>query len=132
MSLAVNVDGTFTIAPGPDNASKGDGGCQYGLHLQTLHKSATIENSQQQAFIDSTAAFVALPVSSTMRGLVLFFSPNDNFALGKVRVTYSTTGLVVIPVRGMVMLEADTTDYISAVEFQGVGTFDWSLTGTRP
>lgn len=131
MSLAVNATGTFTIGPGPDNASKGDGGCQYGLHIQTLHKSATIENSQQQAFIDSVASFVFLPTSSNIQGLVLFFSPNDNVAAGSLRVTFSTSGTVTIPVRGTVILEADTADHITALEFQGVATFDWALSGTR-
>ncbi len=131
MSLAVQLQGTFSIRPGADNSSKGDGGCQFGVHLQTTHASATIENSQQQAFIDSTVSFVALPISSDMQGLVFFFSPNDSTPLGSIRVTYSTSGAVTLPVRGAVVLEADTTDHISGVEFQGSATFDWALTGTR-
>ena len=131
MSLAIQLQGTFTIRPGNDNASKGDGGSQFGVHLQTIHASATIENSQQQAAIDSTAAFVTLPISSDMQGLVFYFSPNDGTAVGSLRLTYSTSGVVTIPVRGSVLLEADTTDHITGVEFQGSAVFDWALTGTR-
>ncbi len=131
MSLTVKLSGEFSIRPGPDNVTTGDGGQQFGVHNDSLHTSATIENSQSQAFIGTTGSFTALPVSADNKGLLFFFSPNSGMAVGKLRITYSTTGIVTIPVRGGVIVETDTTDFISAVEFQGSATFDWALTGVR-
>ena len=132
MALTVKLQGTFEIKPSADAASPGDGGSQYGVQLQGVHQSATIENSQSQAFIDSPSAFVSLPISSNMQGLTLFFSMDDGAASGSIRITFSTTGVVTMPVRGTCILECDTTDHITSVEFQGTSTFDWALTGTRP
>ena len=131
MALNVNLQGTFEIKPTVDSASAGDGGSQYGVQLQGIHKSATIENSQSQAFIDSTASFVSLPVSSNMQGETLFFSMDEGAGVGLIRITFSTTGVVTMPVRGTCLLEADATDHITGVEFQGSATFDWALTGKR-
>lgn len=131
MALTVQLTGTFTLRPGPDNVSSGDGGSQYGLHLQGVHQSATLENSQSQAYIDSSVSFTALPVSGNMQGLVFFWSPNDPTAIGQLRLTYSTSGAVTIPARGTVMIETDSTDHITGIEFQGVATADWVLTGTH-
>jgi len=130
MPLTVQLKGTFSLRPAPDFISSGDGGSQYGLHLQGVHLGATLENSQSQAYIDSTGSFAALPISGNMQGLVLFWSPNDPTSLGQLRVTYSTTGAVTFPARGTVILETDSTDHITGVEFQGVATVDWVLTGT--
>lgn len=132
MALTVKLQGTFEIKPSADAASPGDGGSQYGVQLQGIHQSATIENSQSQAFIDSPSSFVALPISSNMQGLTFFFSMDEGSAVGLLRITFSTTGVVTLPVRGTCILETDATNYITSVEFQGTSTFDWALTGTRP
>lgn len=131
MALTVKLQGTFEIRPSVDSASPGDGGSQYGVQLQGVHQSATIENSQSQAFIDSPASFVTLPISSIMQGETLFFSMNEGAGVGAIRITFSTTGAVEMPVRGTCLLEADSSDHITAVAFQGSATFDWALTGKR-
>jgi len=130
MALTVQLQGTFSLRPGPDALSVGDGGSQYGMHLQGVHAAATQENSQSQAYFNSPSSYLALPISANMRGLVFFFSPNDPFPLGSLQITFSTTGVVTFPVRGQVIMETDSTDYISAIAFQGQGTVDWVLTGT--
>lgn len=133
MSLQANLSGTFTIGPtaGSTEAEVGNGGCQYGLSIRADNTAPNIENSQQQGSIDSSASFVALPVSSNMQGRLLFLRMDPNSAKVDLRVTFSSTGAVTMPVRGQVFIEADSTDHITLVEIQGVATFDWSLSGMK-
>lgn len=134
MSLALKLNGTLTITPDQSaTPSKSDDGPDpYGLALLTQNAEPALENSQRRAQVESPAAYVALPISANLRGRVFFLRLRGTTTPIDIRLTLATTGAVVIPqVRGMVLMEFDEAEQISAVEVQGTATFDWVLTGVK-
>jgi hypothetical protein len=98
------------------------------LALRTDNRSATTAPGNPHQTIDSPAAFEALPLppASAYKVLALAMATSSPLA---VRLTFQISAQAVIPVRGLLLLEAPADDRITLVEVQGQGTLSWLLTG---
>jgi hypothetical protein len=66
-----------------------------------------------------------------MRGRVFYLRMSTDAPLD-IRLTHATTGAVTYPqVRGLMFVEFAVAEAISVVEVQGIGSFEWSLTGDK-
>lgn len=131
-NLSIELSGALRSSPAVCNAATGTGntGPTFQLVLRAANRSAEAEVSQLLATIDSALAYVALPWPSGLYATVLYLRTADFPSGWSLRVTYETTGQVVIPIHGTVLLETDVTDRITAVELQGSGTFAWFAAGS--
>ena len=126
------LTGSLQIKPAAGSNPQGSNGCQFGLSIRNDSKAPARENSSGTGNIDSAASFVALPVDTNMRGKVLYLRTKEDGSPGPfdVRITQLAAGQAVISgVKGLLVIEVDPAEYITAVELQGVGQFEWALFG---
>lgn len=137
--VSVTASGDISTAISAGTAS-GDCGCASGsvsqgkslsFALKSAFASADFEIGQALDEVSSPLAFVALPVPTSIEGRVLYLRIIDSGSLD-VRVTHSTQGQTIYPVRGFLLLGGVSDDeYITAVAVQGEAQFEWLLTGDR-
>lgn len=133
--MAAKLTGTFSVTPSQGVEPLGSTGCSYGLSLLTSNQAPTKENSSGLGTIDSSGSFVALPIDTDMRGQVFYIRTNRGGSSPgpvDIRLTQLATGTTVIKaVKGVFVVEVDSTEAITLVELQGVANFEWALTGLK-
>lgn len=129
--LAVSFSGDLLIQLSSAACAGGstDPGSSFSLGLITANLAADEQIGQKLAQVDSALAYQALPYPANLLGRVLYLRGLGERDQWLVRVTYVTTGLVVQPLQGTLLLEAPDGDEITAVEVQGVGEISWQVWG---
>lgn len=138
--VSVTASGDISTAISAGTVS-GDCGCATGsvsqgkslsFALKSAFASADFEIGQALDEVASPAAFVSLPIPSSIEGRFFYLRVLDTGTLD-VRVTHFTQGVTIYPVRGYIILGGVADDeYITAVAVQGEAQFEWLLTGDRP
>ena len=124
--LQLAVDPACGTSPGSPSAPSA-----YIPQLLSSNLQADLMAGSILGCVDSAAAFVSLGVPSNLQGSAFYLrSLNANEEL-EVRLTLAVAGQVVLPLSGMVLYEPTSADYITAVEVQGVGEFEWALWGAK-
>lgn len=129
--LSANLTGTLTVQPALVDEAKGSTGCNFGLSILDDHKAAPEEISQQNRQVNSPSSLQALGVPANIQGRVLYIRAKSN-AVFNVQLTKAVTGVELLTnQRGMLLLEFDAVDFVSAVSIQGEVTIEWALFGKR-
>ena len=106
-------------------------GTGFKLGISDFTKCADTEISQNLYEVDASGAPVPLPFPANLEGRlfylqVIFGGPME------VEVSFATLGPTTIPVRGLLILEPSSDDYITGVTItSGQGTIEWIVTGTE-
>lgn len=128
--LTASLDGSILVQLAPGVClGPVDPGLNVTLALTTANRTGDEQVSQQLATIDSPAAFVALPYPGSLLGRVLYLRGLGERDAWLVRVSYAASAQAVIPVQGMVLVEAPIGDEITGLEVQGVGELTWVVWG---
>jgi hypothetical protein len=131
MSIVIEAPGTFVIgAPSKPNCPP-NGACTFVFDLIDQHKCPDAESSSRFIKVDSAASFFTIPQLSTLQGCVLYLRTLKGETID-VRVTHTTQGATVYPVRGLLLLEVAADEKITLVEVQGVAEIEYAITGTIP
>lgn len=132
--LTATLQGSLTIAPSANTppTDQSSGGASYGLSLQTENASAQSEAGQTRSTINSPSVFFPLALPSNQLSRVLYIRQRGNQPAApiQVQVTFATSGVAVLPVRGTLLLEAPPGDEITGVAIQGQSIIEWTAFGS--
>lgn len=133
LCLGVNLDGTLTIAPSRTSPSSPgqSGGSSFALAPRADNLAPANDKSQGRRTLTS-GTYVELFsfANDNLRAWFVFLRVHSGTAT--VRVTYATTGQVVMPCSGLLVLEPPKSpaEEITALEIQGTSlVFEWAAFG---
>ncbi len=106
-----------------------DAGASWCPRLTTASQSGDQEVGQKLATVTSPDAPVTLGWAPDLLAKGLYFRGLGEREPWILSLTYATTGAVDIPVQGMLLLEAQPGDEITALAVQGSGEFEWTAWG---
>lgn len=130
-NVSIDLQGAIGSRPAVCNGATGSGnsGPQFQLSLRAANRSAAADQGQTLTTIDDTVNYVALPWPTGLHATVFYLRTADFPAGWTLRLTYETTGQVVLPIHGTVLLETQVDDRITAAEIKGSGQFGWFAAG---
>lgn len=125
--LAVQFSGDLQLQQSAGCSGASDAGAVYVLRLTSPSLQGEQQVGQKLGTLDSLTP-VALPWPSGLEAKVVYFRGLGERDLWSLTVSY-TSGDVVIPATGLVMLEAQADDLITGVALAGTGSFEWAAWG---
>lgn len=99
------------------------------MTLRAANRSAAAEVSQTLTTIDDLVNYVTLPWPAGLNATVFHLRTADFPGGWTLRLTYESSGQVVLPIHGTVLLETQADDRITAAELKGSGQFGWFAAG---
>lgn len=130
--VQVSFRGEALIKPNASQAPSGSpqAGTTIPFSLRSQNQTASGEISQVCQTISSPSAFAALPFPSNLTARVLMIQTIGTAGPFSLRLTQAGAGQTTIAgFRGMLALEVDEGEEITAVELQGEGDITWAATG---
>lgn len=102
-------------------------GPTYELALRAKNADVKQALGSIKLVIDSPAAFVALPIAPGTLATVTMLGTGEN--VFDVRFTYEDATTDTIVVKGLLVMEHDPLNCVTAVEVQGEGTVQYLIAG---
>jgi hypothetical protein len=128
--LAATLEGVLGVSLSKGGCTSTDGvtmGPTFNLGLRTKNAAPKTYGGAVSLPIDSSAAYVTLPMQPGQRGAVVYVGTGDNEFL--LRLTFEDSTTDVLSLQGLYLQEFPTDNLVTLIEVQGVGTIAWHASG---
>lgn len=129
-SITVDLKGSIGTTPATCNGAgtQSTSGPTFRLELPASLRSATNDGFATVRTISSPGALDGIDFPSNLRATV-FYAKVQTISPMLIELTYETTGVVVLPLFGPMLITTPTDDRISLVRVQGQGDIEWLAAG---